>query len=70
MSELVGTNEGHEYQHNTTKNRIYVIRGNSKLEILFDQTTYVHVFWTIRCTEEKEKYYTLLERLFEFCTNT
>ena len=41
LAELVGISEAYEYQHNATKNRIHVTRGDSKFAILFEQTTYM-----------------------------
>ena len=43
MAELVGINEGYEYQHNATKNRKSNIRNPRKFKfaILFEQSTYV-----------------------------
>ena len=46
MVELDGISEGYEYQHNATKNRINVTRGNSKFAMLFEQTTYVFELYT------------------------
>ena len=48
MAEPVSIYERYEYQDNATKkieNQIYVIRGNSKFAILFEQTTYIRVHY-------------------------
>ena len=50
MAELVGISEGHEYQHNATKNRKLNTRNprKFKIAILFEQTTY-YVVARVNC---------------------